>query len=329
MTSVTPAPSPILTWPAERFYWATLPPGIIRRDGVLPPGALELVRDQVPVPLEQLHAVVGMTTRWTGEATGGGGGHNHALVCMIEREALQSLDPGALMLTPEAIPACVLPQAMDEPNPPRLNLLTGEFEPPAIRSHRRRRTAIVLGAIAISCVAVALDLSRRAEQLWRIARDDTAAARALLAQTSGSGVPDAIALERELEQLRAIASPAGHATSFDAPRALAEIVGAWPSLSGPGKPGPGESGAGNTGPGVEGALPQSLSVRPDASTLTVRTPGAPAAFLAAWKTPAGWTSAEPRVQSGVQSNAQGGAEGGLVTLELRQVTPSDTKGGGR
>ncbi|MBL8762586.1 MAG: hypothetical protein JNL50_14925 [Phycisphaerae bacterium] len=367
MTPVTPATSPILTWPAERFYWATLPPGSIRRDGVLPPGAIELVRDQVPVPMEQLHAVAVLATSRTEEASGAGG-VDHAIVCMIEREALRSLDPGALMLTPEMIPPCVLqalagtgddrvrstpspsasldagPEASapmvrvhentasnecSPIDPSRLNLLTGEFEPRAFRSHRHRRAAIVLGAIAISCVAISLDLSRRAEQLWRIARDDTVAARALLAQASGSGVPDAIALERELEQLRAIASPAGRAASFDAPRALAEIVGAWPSFSGPSKTGPGESGAGNTGPGVEGALPQSLSVRPDASTLTVRTPGAPAAFLAAWKTPAGWASAEPRVQSGVQSNAQGGAEGGLVTLELKQVTPSDTKGGGR
>ncbi len=321
MTSVTPAPSPILTWPADRFYWATLPPGIVRRDGVLPPGAIELARDQVPLPMEQLHAAAVLATSRTGGASGGA--VNHAIVCMIEREALRSLDPGVMMLTPEAIPACVLPQGGDAFDPSRLNLLTGEFEPRAIRSHRRRRGAIVLGAIAISCVAVALDLSRRAEQLRRIARDDTAAALAVLVQMSSSGVPDAIALERELEQLRAIASPAGRAPSFDAPRALAEIVGAWPSFSGPSKTGPGESGAGNTGPGVEGALPQSLSVRPDASTLTVRTPGAPAAFLAAWKTPAGWSSAEPRVQS----YAQGGADGGLVTLELRQVTPSGSKGG--
>ncbi|MCC6228412.1 MAG: hypothetical protein IT432_04210 [Phycisphaerales bacterium] len=322
VTLAAPAPSSrasaTLTWPADRFYWATLPPGIVRRDGVLPPGAIELVRDQVPVPIEQLHAAAVLATSRTGEASGAGG-VDHAIVCMIEREALRSLDPGVLMLTPETIPACVVPPGMDTPDPSRLNLLTGEFEPRAVRSHRRRRAGIVLGAIAISCLVVSLDLSRRAEQLRRIARNDTAAAQAVLARVSGSGVPDAIALERELEQLRSIASLAGRAPSFDAPRALAEIVGAWPGNAGPG----------DTGTSVEGALPQSLSVRPDASTLTVRTPGAPAVFLAAWKTPAGWTSAEPRVQSGVQSNAQGGAEGGLVTLELKQVIPSDTKGGGR
>ncbi len=327
VTLADPAPSSrasaTLTWPADRFCWATLPPGVVRHDGVLPPGAIELARDQVPVPTEHLHAVAMVPTgRARGENDpGGGSGDGHgghgAIVCAIERELLRALDPGVLMLTPETIPACVGPRRIDAPDPSRLNLLTGEFEPRAIRAHHHRRATIVLGAIALSCVAVSLDLSRRAEQLRRIARDDIAAAQALLARVSGSGVPDAIALGPELEQLRAIASPAGRGTSFDAPRALAEIVGAWPSFPGPGK----------TGAGVEGALPQSLSVRPDASTLTVRTPGAPAAFLAAWKTPAGWTSAEPRVQSGVQSNAQGGAEGGLVTLELKQVTPSDTKGG--
>ena len=368
VTLADPAPSSrasaTLTWPAERFYWTTFPPGSIWRDGVLPPGAIELARDQVPVPMERLHAVVVLATSRTEEPSGGG--VNHAIVCMIEREALRTLDPGMLMLAPETIPPCVLQalagtgddrvRSMPSPSasldagpeasapkvrvhentasnecspidPSRLNLLTGEFEPRAIRTYRHRRVAIVLSALAISCAAISLDLSRRAGLLRDEARDDTAAAQAVLAQMSSSGVPDAIALERELEQLRAIASPAGRAPSFDAPRALAEIVGAWPSFSGPSKTGPGESGAGNTGQGVEGALPQSLSVRPDASTLTVRTPGAPAAFLAAWRTPAGWTSAEPRVQSGVQSNAQGGAEGGLVTLELKQVTPTGPKGG--
>ncbi|MBL8762354.1 MAG: hypothetical protein JNL50_13745 [Phycisphaerae bacterium] len=308
---MTSAPSHILIWPADRFYWATLPPGIIRRDGVLSAGAIELARDQVPVPMEQLHAVVILAPHTS--VSGGNDRDSRSIVCMIEREELRTLDSGVLMLTPEAIPTCVSPQGMDAPDPSRLNLLTGEFEPRAIRSHRHRRAAIVLGAITISCVAVSLELSRRAEQLRQVARDDTAAAQAVLARVSGSGVPDAIALERELEQLRAIASPSGHATSFDAPHALAEIVGAWPS---------------NAGPSEVGALPQSLSVRPDASTITVRTTGAPAAFLAAWKTPAGWAGAEPRVQSGVQSNAHGGADGGLVTLELKQLAPARPEDGG-
>lgn len=311
VTLADPTPSSrasaTLTWPADRFYWATLPPGIIRRDGVLPPGAIELARDQVPVPMERLHAVAVLTPRSSASDNDG-----RAVVCAIERELLRALDPGVLMLTPETIPACGGPRGIDAPDPSRLNLLTGEFEPRAIRSHHHRRAAIVLGAIALSCVAVSLDLSRRAAELRQVARDDIAAAQALLARVSGSGVPDAIALGRELEQLRAIASPAGRGTSFDAPRALAEIVGAWPS---------------DAGANVEWALPQSLSVRPEASTITVRTPGAPAAFLAAWKTPAGWSSAEPRVQSGVQSNAQGGAEGGLVTLELKQAIPTGPNGG--
>lgn len=326
MTSVTPAPSPILTWPADRFYWATLPPGIIHRDGVLSPGATELVRDQVPVPMEQLHAVVILAPHTS--VSGGNDRDSRSIVCMIEREELRTLDSGVLMLTPEAIPACVSPQGMDAPDPSRLNLLTGEFEPRAIRSHHHRRAAIVLGAIAISCAAVAMDLSRRTESLRAAARDDDAAAHAVLARVSGSDAPDAIALERELEQLRAIASPSGHAISFDAPRALAEIVGAWPSDTGPSHSGPSNAGASNAGPSAACALPQSLSVRPDMSTITVRTPGAPAAFLAAWKTPAGWSSAEPRVQPGVQSNAQGGNEGGLVTLELKQLAPPRPENGG-
>lgn len=313
MTSV---PLHTVTWPAERFYWATLSPGVIRCDGVLAPGAIEAVRDQIPAPMEQLHAVAVMTTRRAQAEHGSGGGsedggarvdRSGGIVCAIEIEQLRTLDTRTLMLTPESIPACVLSPGMDAPDPSRLNLLTGEFEPRAIRSHRHRRAALVLGAIAISCAAVAFDLARRAEQLRRAAGDDAAAVRAVLAQASlakDSGTPDSTALERELEQLRAVASGAGRGASFDAPSALAEIVGAWPS--------------------AEGSLPQSLTVRPDAATMTVRTPGAPAAFLSAWQTPAGWASAEPRVQA----IASGGNEGGLVTLELKQLaTATSPKGG--
>ncbi len=298
MTSV---PLHIVTWPAERFYWATLSPGVVRRDGVLAPGAIEAVRDQIPVSMEHLHAAAIAIDRARGANDYGG------IVCAVEREVLRTLDPGALMLTPESIPACLESHGSGSIDLARLNLLTGEFEPRAIRSHRHRRAAIVLGAIAISCAAVAFDLARRAELLRRAAGDDAAAVRAVLAQASlaqDSGTPEALAMERELEQLRAVASGAGRGASFDAPSALAEIVGAWPS--------------------AEGVLPQSMSVRPDAATMSVRTPGAPAAFLSAWKTPAGWASAEPRVHS----NGQGGGEGGLVTLELKQLTTATSPKGG-
>ncbi len=313
MTSV---PLHIVTWPAERFYWATLSPGVVRRDGVLAPGAIEAVRDQIPAPMEQLHAVAAMTTERAQAGHGSGGGsedggarvdRSGGIVCAIEIEQLRTLDPGALMLTPESIPACLESHGSGSIDLARLNLLTGEFEPPAIRSHRHRRAAIVLGAIAISCAAVAFDLARRAELLRRAAQDDAEAAQRVLAQAAlaqDSGAPEALAMERELEQLRAVASRAGRGASFDAPSALAEIVGAWPS--------------------AEGALPQSLSVRPEAATMTVRTPGAPAAFLSAWKTPAGWSSAEPRVQTG----SQAGSDGGIVTIELMQVPAARPAQGG-
>ncbi len=309
MTSV---PLHTVTWPAERFYWATLPAEIIRRDGVLSPGAIEAARDQIPAPMGHLHAVA-ITIDRARDANGPGGvagdsqsGGSSGIVCAIERDWLRALDPAALSLAPESIPACLVSHGSGSIDLARLNLLTGEFEPRAIRSHRHRRAAIVLGAIAISCAAVAFDLARRAELLRRAALDDAAAVRAVLAQASlasDSGTPDALALERELEQLRAIASGAGRGASFDAPEALTEIVGAWPS--------------------ADGALPQSLNVRADASTITVRTAGAPAAFLSAWKTPAGWSSAEPRVQAGSQS----GSDGGIVTIELKQVTATGSKGG--
>jgi len=309
---MTLVPLHTVTWPAERFYWATLPPGVVRRDGVLAPGAIEAAREQIPVPMENLHAVAITIDRTRGEkgldrGSGDGYGECGSVVCAIERDLLRVLDPAVFTLAPESIPACVMPYGAGSLDLTRLNLLTAEFEPRAIRSHRHRRASIVLGAITISCAVVAFDLARRAELLRRAAGDDAAAVRAVLAQAAlaqNSGAPDALALERELEQLRAVASRTGPGASFDAPSALAEIIGGWPS--------------------VEGALPQSLSVRPDAATMTVRTPGAPAAFLSAWKTPAGWTSAEPRVQA----NAQGGGEGGLVTLELKQLTAATSPKGG-
>ncbi len=310
---MTFVPLHTVTWPAERFYWATLPAEIIRRDGVLSPGAIEAARDQIPAPMEHLHAVA-VTIDRARDANGPGGvagdsqrGGSSGIVCAVEREVLRTLDPGALMLTPESIPACLESHGSGSIDLARLNLLTGEFEPRAIRSHRHRRAAIVLGAIAISCAAVAFDLARRAELLRRAAQDDAEAAQRVLAQAAlaqDSGAPEALAMERELEQLRAVASRAGRGASFDAPSALAEIVGVWPS--------------------AEGSLPQSLSVRPDAATMTVRTSGTPAAFLAAWKTPTGWASAEPRVQTG----SQAGSDGGIVTIELMQVPAARPAQGG-
>ncbi|MFO0836557.1 MAG: hypothetical protein U0638_16695 [Phycisphaerales bacterium] len=308
---MTLVPLHTVTWPAERFYWATLPPGAVRRDGVLAPGAIEAARDQIPVPMENLHAVAITIDRARGEnGTGGVTGDSQRggsgwIVCAIEREALRALEPRVFTLAPESIPACVLPHGAGSLDLTRLNMLTGEFEPRAIRSHRHRRAAIVLGAITIACVAISLDLARRAELLRRAAGDDAEAAQGVLAQAAlaqNSGAPDALALERELEQLRAVASRTGSGASFDAPSALAEIIGGWPSAG--------------------GALPQSLSVRPDAATMTVRTPGAPAAFLSAWKTPAGWTSAEPRVQAG----STAGNDGGIVTIELKQSHASRSEG---
>ena len=76
---MTSAPSHILIWPADRFYWATLPPGIIRRDGVLSAGAIECGKVEARV-LRGLSQVVVDVSRCRGTPSLALGARGSAIV---------------------------------------------------------------------------------------------------------------------------------------------------------------------------------------------------------------------------------------------------------
>ena len=44
-------------WPPERFYWSVLEAPGVRRPGPLPPGLLPEFQEDLPVPVEEVHAV--------------------------------------------------------------------------------------------------------------------------------------------------------------------------------------------------------------------------------------------------------------------------------
>src|SRR5690606_27182718 len=124
-------------WPAERFYWALIQaPGYTAR-GELPPGLRPALEEQVPVPVETLHAVVAPAS------------NGALLVCAAAKSELESLAGDALSLTPAALPAFAVDLGIA---PDDLNLLVGALEPRAIRRGRACRRLAALTAVVL-CAA--------------------------------------------------------------------------------------------------------------------------------------------------------------------------------
>jgi hypothetical protein len=192
-------------WPAERFFWSVLEAPGVRADNGLPAGVLPLLQEDLPVPVEDVHAV--------GTPTSDG----RLLVCAARREDLRELPGSTLALCPEDVPAFVEPKA----NPSAFNLLVGELEPTPLRRERNRRRAfLTLAAAAVACLT-AVGLARRSQSWSRTGQEARAASAAVASNP--------ITLHNELERLRkAPRIEAKTLTSPDAAVALALLLSAWP-----------------------------------------------------------------------------------------------------
>jgi hypothetical protein len=192
-------------WPAERFFWSVLEAPGVRADKGLPAGVLPLLQEELPVPVEDVHAV--------GAATPDG----RLVVCAAGREELHELPASTLALHPEDVPALI--EANIDPS--NFNLLVGDLEPAPLRREKtRRRTLLTLATAAVACLA-AIGLARRSES-WNKAGQEARAASAAVASNP-------ITLHNELERLRkAPHIEAKTLATPDAAVALASLLSAWP-----------------------------------------------------------------------------------------------------
>lgn len=262
----TPTPAPAITptttftWPPERFYWSVLDAPGMKRAGVLPPGLLPEFQEELPVPVEELHAVSVPT------------GDGRLVVCAAPRSALAELDQSLLSLTPERLPAVIAAPIECS----CLNLLVGEFEPRPLRRARAIRHVLAAGVVLLAALIAVLGLVRRAGHWESVAEQARAASvQALLQISPGATLEKVLA---ELARLRpATEAAASLRPPPDAAPQLAALLNAWPAAI-PSKP-------------------QSISVTPAALDVSVALDGNAAVFLRAFKPPPGWRLDEPRLNT--------------------------------
>lgn len=208
--------------PAPELYWAvldtsSLPParpldraGHERRLGYL-------FEHFLPVPIEDVHPAYLPI------------GEQRVLACALDRQTLcQLTDETTLSLIPSKVPPALNAQA----DPARLNLLRGEFEPPARRHTRRRSTLVTAAAISLCAALLWLGLARRTHAL----RQETIATRAAeteLYRSAGlldEGVPGVARLTAELRTLeRTRTHTPPDREQNDAGSLLGALLISWPN----------------------------------------------------------------------------------------------------
>lgn len=251
-----------LTWPAEAFYWAVLDaPGLrLPTPCVIPMGLVADLADEVPLPVEDLHAVC---------APFG----SRLLVCAARRSDLRQVPEVARELRPSSAP-----KGLSEATAAlgTLNLLIGEFEPPTCRRARVRRHVAGLTAVALIASLLTIGLARRAAH-WSAVAQDARLASARVAAAAMPGVPPE-AISAEVARLQQASHAAAHAEpAADAAVALASLLRDWPA-SAP-------------------CRPQSITVNETGMTVSVLVEGEAGPFLRAFVPPSGWRLNEPRLNA--------------------------------
>jgi hypothetical protein len=248
------------TWPPERFFWSVLDAPGLKRAGPLPPGLLPEFQEDLPIPVEDVHAVAAPV------------GDGRLIVCAARRSALAQVDPTLARLSPDRLPDAITAPCQCS----QLNLLVDEFEPPAQR--RTRRLRHLAGALVASTVVAlcAAGLHRRAAHWETIASDARRACSRALAQVSPTSTPETISAE--VARLRSIGGAAARLRRpTNAAPQLAALLNAWP--------------------GDAPSNPQSLAVTPAGVTVSVAIDGDAAPFLRSFKPPAAWKLDQPRLST--------------------------------
>lgn len=256
--------NPVLLWPATSFYWAILEAPGYRRAGPLPPGLVAMLADEIPPPIEDVHAV--------GTAIGNG----RILACAAPRDQLTGIDSAIRILTPSELPPGV---ELTADTVTRLNLLVGAFEPASIRRERWRRHVARAALVALVATLLTIGLLRRAMHWRAVESQARLAQQQFTAGLFGDGPPPEhalMSLDAELGHLRELARSRPEAPN-DASVQLASLLKSWPADT--------------------PSNPQSIAVDRSGINVSVSVEGDPAPFLAAFKAPDGWTLDQPRLNS--------------------------------
>ncbi len=210
-----------LTWPAERFYWAVLDASSLPAGGRLERRLGYLFEASVPgMDAEHLHAVYRRLP-----------GNGRYVACGLPCDEADAAAAAALSLTPESLP----PFVAEPVEPAMLNLLTGRFAPPAVRTLRRRWIGLVAIVVLLCAALATLGLERRVLAAKRGLESLEAARGALLddvlgADSGGGGQPATLRLtaeRRRLERTRDADVDVGAVTN--GALMLASLLAHWPA----------------------------------------------------------------------------------------------------
>lgn len=250
------------TMAADQLFWcvAEMPSTKHVRSGALVPGLLPSLEDEIPVPLDDVHAVC---TRVD---------DRRVLICACPKSSLAQAAPGVMSLTPDVIPPALGVVA----SPSELNLLVGTFEPAALRAARGRRQAVVLLALCMAILLAAIGLFRRAEYASRREAEAKATIASILAERTFDR-RDATLFELRDEHRAARALIARVPKSPDAPVMLQECIRVWPTET--------------------VAKIQTLTIAPESASIGVAIDGDPAPLLDKLKSPPGFMLEEPRLNT--------------------------------
>jgi len=255
------------TIPAERCYWANLdtsplPPARSRKERR--EQLMYLFEDRLPIALSDVHASFVEL------------GQGRVAACGVATDTVaEARDVGALTLVPDAVPGF-----LGGVDPGRMNLLTGAWQPIAVRriKSRWKSTAAVL-ALAIF-LGLGVGLRRRTAMLSERAGDTNRVIDDVYAQVlpPGGTQPPAVRLVSELRTLhRTRTEGVGAQVASDVGGSLVALLAAWPA-------------------DLE-TRTEFLSVSEDAVQLRVLVPDNAAAqsFVAAFESVQGWRPTQPRV----------------------------------
>ena len=213
-------------WSAADFYWAVIDTtSLPRRLGPINHEQLGyLFERSLPLPIDDVHAVyvrIGKSKRY--------------VACGVDRARLSdALLPDALSLAPEGLPDWIDEDAAMA-SADRFNLLTGEFEPRALRRPRRRAALEIIAAILVVAAVLVIGFERRIAAARNTAGTIESQRTALLQEVlANSLTPTALPSDvrmtaelRTLRQTRTTDAPSIELT--DVSERLAMLLGRWPA----------------------------------------------------------------------------------------------------